>query len=495
VKRLSRTLQFDSQITDIEKVNPLFSSCNVRVLYTGLNRNNSIISKDVVDNALGSIYNIPIVGEFIEAKDDFGGHGGKIEISDQGIKFIKTTVPYGIVPESANIYWEDVTESDGTVHNYLNIEGALLWTGRYEEASKVIEEGRPQSMEIEVMDGEFTKDKKYEIKDMVFSALAILGEDVEPCFESANITAYSFNKDDFKNEFKQMLAELNYSMKSSNKIEYKKVLQEGGKVMSEENKTAEFALTSEQLKNELRRELAKSVTEDDWGYQCQDYYYVDCMCDQNMVIARDWDDMSLVGFSYAVNGDAVSVDFDSKKRFKVEYVPMEMPEDGMMEFNLITKEQMEYKLLVKEKEVESKLNAGFEAKVSEFENQVAEKETALTELQSQFEVVKSEKEELESFKLDKLKTEKETQINAVFESVSSKLTEDELAPFKEKAFEMEIEDLKKELFVLIGQKAFESEQKFNLNNTNHVGIALDTIPEDTTISNSYDAIIKKYNNK
>jgi hypothetical protein len=462
----------------------------VRVLYTGVNRNNSSISEQVVENALPTIHNIPIVGEFIEAKDDFGGHGGKIEISDQGVKFIKTTVPYGIVPESANVYWEDVTESDGTARKYLNIEGALLWTGRYEEAAKVIEEGRPQSMEIEVTDGEFTKDKIYEIKDMVFSALCILGEDVEPCFESANITSYSFNKDDFKNEFKEMLAELNDSLKTFNIN-----MQEGGKKMSEENKIAEFTLSHEQLENELRRELAKSVTADDWGYSYQDYYLVDFLYDQNIVIAKDWDSMCLVGFNYTMDGDKVTVDFNSEKQFKIEYVPMDVPEDGM-NFNLVTKEQMDYKLQVKEKEVESKLNSEFEAKVSEFENQVTEKETALTELQSQFEVVKSEKEELETFKLDKLKEEKESEINAVFESVSKKLTEDELTPFKEKAFEMEIEDLKKELFALIGQKEFEKEPNFNLNSKKSMGIALDNVPEeDTTIANSYDAIIKKYNNK
>jgi hypothetical protein len=290
-----------------------------------------------------------------------------------------------------------------------------------------------------------------------------------------------------------MIAELKYSLNKGD-FNFKKVSQEGGNKMSEENKTAEFALTSEQLKNELRRELAKSETEDDWGYKCQDYYYIDCIPDQNLVIARDWDDMSLVGFSYSVEGDAVTVDFESEKRFKIEYIPMEVPEEGM-EFNLFTKEQMDYKLQVKEKEVESKVTADFESRVSEFETQIGEKETALTELQSQFEVVKQEKEDLETFKLDKLKEEKESQINVVFESVSSKLTEDELAPFKEKAFEMELDDLKKELFALIGEKEFEKEQKFSMNNKKHVGIALDNIPSEEPISNSYDAIIKKYNTK
>ena len=47
--------------------------------------------------------------------DNFGGHGGKLEISDKGIKYVETTKPYGVVPESAEIAWEAVTEESGTV--------------------------------------------------------------------------------------------------------------------------------------------------------------------------------------------------------------------------------------------------------------------------------------------------------------------------------------------------------------------------------------------
>jgi hypothetical protein len=109
--------------------------------------------------------------------------------------------------------------------------------------------------------------------------------------------------------------------------------------------------------------------------------------------------------------------------------------------------------------------------------------------------LESEVKELREFKAEKLRAEKEIEINEVFESVASKLTEDELAPFKEKAFEMEIKDLKKELFALIGQKEFEKDAKFNLNSSKPMRMALDTILEETPIANSYDAIIKKYNNK
>ena len=42
------------------------------VLYTGKNRNRSIISKEVVEKALYSLKNIPVVGEWKEENENFG---------------------------------------------------------------------------------------------------------------------------------------------------------------------------------------------------------------------------------------------------------------------------------------------------------------------------------------------------------------------------------------------------------------------------------------
>lgn len=480
-----KTIYFQSTIVESEEFNKLFTRVKIHVAYEGLNRNNSYISRETFEKAANSAKFCPIVGEFSETLDDFMGHGGKIEITDSSIKYVQTTMPYGCIGVEEPT-WELVEEDDGIKREYFTLTG-YLWNSRYPELNTLIDEGKKShSMEVQIESGDYKTingNKVFAIDDMIFSGFCILGNTVEPCFQGSDVSTYSLDKPKFKNEFSQMMAELKYALQT----EITHSTKEGGNKMSEENKTAEFVLTSEQLKNELRRELAKSVTEDDWGYKCQDYYFVDYLPDQNLVIARDWDDMSFVGFNYSLTGDAVVVDFETEKRFKIEYVPMEVPEEGM-EFNLFTKEQMDYKLQVKEKEIESKVTAEFEVKVTE-------KETALTELQSQFEVVKTEKEELETFKLDKLKAEKEEKINAVFESVSDDLTEDELAPFKEKAFEMEVEDLKKELFALIGQKEIEAKSKFNLNNKKPMGIALDTVPEETVIANSYDSIIKKYNNK
>jgi len=214
---MGKRLDFQSSISEVKQVNPLFSTCKVRVLYTGKNRNMSIIPREAVDKAMPTIYNIPIVGEFLVENQDYKGHGGRLDLDSY--KFMHTTKPYGVVPESATYEWETVKSADGTVREYLVINGCYLWTGRYEETFSVVDKGKGQSMEIEVTSGEWVEEEEaYRIDDFVFSALCILGDDVEPAFEDANIVGYSLNRDSFKEEFSQMLNELKVSLKEEKEV-------------------------------------------------------------------------------------------------------------------------------------------------------------------------------------------------------------------------------------------------------------------------------------
>jgi len=214
---MGKRLDFQSSISEVKQVNPLFSTCKVRVLYTGKNRNMSIIPREAVDKAMPTIYNIPIVGEFLVENQDYKGHGGRLDLDSY--KFMHTTKPYGVVPESATYEWETVKSADGTVREYLVINGCYLWTGRYEETFSVVDKGKGQSMEIEVTNGEWVEEEEaYRIDDFVFSALCILGDDVEPAFEDANIVGYSLNRDSFKEEFSQMLNELKVSLNEEKEV-------------------------------------------------------------------------------------------------------------------------------------------------------------------------------------------------------------------------------------------------------------------------------------
>lgn len=198
--------------TEFKKLNDEFTLAKCYIMYVDENRNNNSIPKQAVEDALPSIYNTPVIGEFIEKKEDFGSHGGKIEIKDDEIKFIQTTVPYGVVPESCKPRWEILKDKNGIEKEYLTVD-VILWTGRYSELEALVREDRPQSMEINVLDGQWSQDGVYMIEKFQFSALCILGSDVEPCFESSKIMAYSVD------EFKSSLSEL---MK-----EYKKYISEG----------------------------------------------------------------------------------------------------------------------------------------------------------------------------------------------------------------------------------------------------------------------------
>ena len=192
----TKILSFNSMVSDYEIVNPEFARVKVYVCYDGKNRNNSYIEKDVLQKMSNTIYGVPMVAEYDEDNNCFKGHGGKLEITDDGIDFVQTTVPYGFVDPKTPVFYEEVVELDGiTKHNYLCCY-AYLWYKRYPEVEKVLrnQDNKKigQSMEINVDSYEIDDDGYCVIKDGYFSALAMLG--VEPCFESASITS-KFSKE------------------------------------------------------------------------------------------------------------------------------------------------------------------------------------------------------------------------------------------------------------------------------------------------------------
>ena len=194
---MPKILNFNSMVSDYEIVNPEFAKVKVYVCYAGKNRNMSSIDEQVLEKMSQSIYGIPMVAEYDKEHNCFKGHGGKLEISDEGIDFVETTVPYGFVDPKTQVFYEEVTELDGiTKHNYLCCY-AYLWYKRYPEVESVLrnQDNKKigQSMEIEVNSYEIDDDGYCVIKDGHFSALAMLG--VEPCFESASITS-KFSKDE-----------------------------------------------------------------------------------------------------------------------------------------------------------------------------------------------------------------------------------------------------------------------------------------------------------
>lgn len=292
--------------SSIKKLNPQFSLCDILVCYHGDNRNMTSLSKKTIEENLYSIYGVPIVGEWIYKLDGtdektWGSHGGRIVIDDNGIHFEQTTRPFGFVTREAadNATWVTITEKNGhTQHEYLKLSGCILWTGRYKEAESILKQNYGQSMEIETIDGHYREDHCFDITKFVFSALCILGTDVDPCFESACIGRH-YALDSFKDEFSHMMKE--YAQFNHN------IPAKGGINIMDLEKMNAF--------------LASFTFKDNNGNDIERYTLLSSPTDGNFTIVDKEDNFKVytVGFALDDNEDIV-VDWDSKIEQKFELV-------------------------------------------------------------------------------------------------------------------------------------------------------------------------------
>ena len=243
------------------EINPLMSSCEIKVLYIGENRNHSYITKDVATEMAKTLRGAPIVGYYKEEKEDFADHGEKIIFDDEGVKFECMTKPYGFVAPDADVWFQKFDDTDEfgnvTTREYLMTTG-YLWTGQYEECKSVIDQGKPQSMELdeESLEGHWSTNSNtgmdfFIINDAIFSKLCILGDDVEPCFEGSRITANEVSKtftkmdDGFKQTLYTMMQDLKFALEGGQKMDIDKA-----ETLTTENEESEVVESTEAVSEE-----------------------------------------------------------------------------------------------------------------------------------------------------------------------------------------------------------------------------------------------------
>ena len=210
-------------------INPLMSSCEIKVFYLGENRNRSYISKEVAKDMAKTLRGAPIVGYFSEPDGDFKDHGERMIIDGDGIKFDCLTKPYGFVAPDAKVWFQTFEDTDdfGNVveREYLMTTG-YLWTEQFPECKCAVEgDGRPHSMELDenTLDGNWSKNQKtgidfFIINDAIISKLCVLGEAVEPCFEGSSVkspevsASFTMVDDTFKNTLFSMMQDLKFAL-------------------------------------------------------------------------------------------------------------------------------------------------------------------------------------------------------------------------------------------------------------------------------------------
>ena len=235
-------------------INPLMSKCEIKVFYLGHNRNGSYINRSTAEEMAKTLRGTPIVAAWNNNKEDFGDHGHILHIEDGEVTFSCKTIPYGFVSPDAKIWFQnfvDTDEFDNQVERTYLMTTGYLWTGQFEELTKVISEGQPQSMELDgnSLEGHWATDNNlgidfFIINDATFSKLCILGDDVEPCYEGSSVTSpqvsANFNQG---NEFTQTLFTMMNDLKTA-------LDSKGGLNMSENKLTNESIESVDELQNE-----------------------------------------------------------------------------------------------------------------------------------------------------------------------------------------------------------------------------------------------------
>ena len=242
-----------------QPLNESFEKGILRVAYTGKNRNNTYINKQTFEDAIPTIYNCPIVANYMREEDEIGSHDSELVEKDGKNVFVNITQPVGVVPESAKYWWENIEEDNGQIHEYFCIE-IILWK-RQECYDKIKRNGiTDESMEIAVNSGKWI-DGCYHINSMTFLAFCLLGT-AEPCFESACVEV--FDKSDSK-EFKQEFAKMIDELKSYSKIQSK-----GENQMDLKEVLSKYSFTEEELRQagfELNENTEPEVVEN----YCKEY--------------------------------------------------------------------------------------------------------------------------------------------------------------------------------------------------------------------------------
>ena len=471
--KVNKNMKFDISLSpsNMEQTNPQFLRTKIKVFYEGVNRNNSHFTKDVINRAQYSAYNIPIVGEFNSEKNNFGGHGGRIEITDEDVKLVQTTVPYGVVPMDAKFSWEPVTEKNGEVRDYYTIDGALLWTGRYPELNTILEEGAMgQSAEIEVQSGDFAivdGQETFKINEFIFSALCILGISkesdpyghTEPCFESANIevSQYELQESKFKESFNFMMRQLSNTDDTTS--EETKQDENGGQQVMSKDTNLNFELTHQQLSAKLRQSLQVHRFVDKEGQSARRYWYQDHT--NTKVIYEDLSEAGqLYESPFRVNGNEVTIDLADRVQASLAFIP-----DRRNDYNL-TEElekaqakvaEFEATLTAKETEVEETVES-LKAKHAEEIGAIKTEYTEVVEgLKSDLSKLASKSEEFDAVQAEVVELrgfKRGAELAEIKAKFSGKLEEKSLDTILEASADKSVAELESQIFAEIGKQNF-----------------------------------------
>lgn len=371
---------FFEEVENIEDVR--FLKGKIWICHTGKNLNNTNFEKEVIQSAIPSLANIPVLG-FIQSnslnESDFRGHEQRIVIDKDGVQIEYIGRAYGIVPESNNAKFEMKLCDDGIEREFLTAE-VLFWR-KFPESTEIIERDQVKNHSMELfpssVQGSFSKEGVFNFSQFQFEGLCLLGNDVTPAMKGSILEKYSVMKN--TTNFSDMLQEFNTYFSKMNKEKGGEIVDEKLELISQfTNLTEEdiadinneidsysiddlktklteisdlknqseqtnvpqtFSLTATQMQQEIRKALSTEKYTDRWGDSIKGYWYIDH--DDTRVYAEDVQNgYTPVGLNYLMSGDFVAIDFETKKR--VKFVPQDMENETDVVSTFVSIERNEF---------------------------------------------------------------------------------------------------------------------------------------------------------
>lgn len=252
VVQVPGAVNFSTSEDDTDGLLPvILQSCHI-----DLNVNGSNIKQEVMEAALPSFSNRPILGYIheVDGQWEFYGHNMHLDANDE---LVYDEIPVGVIPESCNARLEYDKEKEKT---YCVVNGLI-----YEEYSKAAEilqreEECAVSVEISVKELSYNAAEKYlEIEKFSFTGVTILGKtpegnDVLPGMQGSNIKLADFSaksnsvfsQDNTK--LIETLEKLNNTLENFSKFNIENNDQKGGTLVTKfEELLAQYNITVEDV--------------------------------------------------------------------------------------------------------------------------------------------------------------------------------------------------------------------------------------------------------
>lgn len=408
---------------------PTIIPCTFIVLDYEKSGNNVIVSKDVALEGGKSLINKPIVAKYNEVEeantktDNFGSHEQYLGEDRYGNLTVKSdTVPIGVFTTEG---YELTVNIDGEDKEVMAAD-AVLWCSRFSDACDLLIEWYNSGITINTSceylysNFSFQDGIEYHYSPIYFEGHAVLASEnrgsqdlVLPAYESSKLL--SFNE---INKFNKLVAQ---AINQESKEE-----KENMKFFKKVNE-----LSHDDIRSLLYGQLDPALSQNEYSWISDVYesYFV-----ANVYSYEEGNEFDkYFKFSYSKDGEAISVDLESKSEVTIKRDWVEVSQFESIQNELAEKT----------------------TKVEELTTQLNEKETKVSELETQLNTVSTEKDGIEK------------QFNEVSEKVVTLSTQvEELKPFKnqveqeqlDKALNEKKEFYSKKFNALKAVEKFESEE-------------------------------------